>query len=749
MSSSRNPASFAIQPATVEGPSVVLVALRFAVDADGIALVTLDRQDKSMNTIDTVLINELAGVIARIREDAAIRGAVITSGKDAFLAGADLFDIEARLYDNLGRAAAEMVEETYTLNRLLRPLETCGKPVACAFNGLALGGGLEVGLACHYRVAADGRQLQFGLPEVQVGLLPAGGGTTRVTRLLGLQAAMPFLLEGKTVGPQEALQAGLLHAVVPAAEVLANAKAWVLANPGAKQPWDTKGWKTPGGAGAMAPAVAQALVVTNAMLQSGTQHNYPAPLAILSCMYEGAQLPIEKALRLEAKYMAQLLADPVSGNMLRTLFVNKSKADKLSRRPAGVPKRRHARIGMLGAGLMGGGIAMVAAQAGIEVVLIDRDQAAADKGKAYVAKRLDSAVAKGRTTREKADAVLARIHPTTDYRALREVSLVVEAVFEDRAVKADVTRRAEAEMPADAVFASNTSSLPITGLAEVSLRPDRFIGLHFFSPVDRMPLVEVIRGQATSDATLAEALDLVQQLRKTPIIVNDSRGFFTSRFFGAVVNEGVTLLTEGVKAALIENAAKQAGLPVGPLTVSDEVGLDLAVNVAKQTARDLGDAYRPGTSLAVIRRLVEGHGRHGRKNGKGFFDYAADGSKRLWPGLAEEFPPAAKQPAAAEIKERLLYAALVDAAKCMADGVITDPGEADVGAVLGVGFPTYLGGPFAMMDTVGLAQVVASCDRLAATHGERFAVPSLLREMAASGETFYGPRARQQFRHGA
>ena len=433
-----------ITPVDIVGSAVTLQALRFSVDADGIALVTLDRQDKTMNTIDLVLINELAGAIARIREDASIKGAVITSGKDAFLAGADLFDIEARLYDNLGRAAADMVEETYTLNQLLRPLEICGKPVACAFNGLALGGGFEVGLACHYRVAADAKHLQFGLPEVQVGLLPAGGGTTRVTRLLGLQAAMPFLLEGKAVGPQEAMKAGLLHAVVPAAELLDNAKAWVLANPGAKQPWDTKGWKTPGGAGAMAPAVAQTLVVANAMLQAGTNHNYPAPLAILSCM------------RLEAKYMAQLLADPVSGNMLRTLFVNKSKADKLVRRPPGVPKRKHTRIGMLGAGLMGGGIAMVAAQANIDVVLIDRTQEAADKGKAYVAKRLESAVAKGRTTREKADAVLARIHPTTDYAALHEVSLVVEAVFEDRAIKAEVTRLAEAAMPADAVFASNT-----------------------------------------------------------------------------------------------------------------------------------------------------------------------------------------------------------------------------------------------------------------------------------------------------
>jgi len=674
------------------------MSIDYQAGADGIATLTWQMSDAPMNVLNAASMAAYAAAVRRAIADPAIKGVIVTSAKPEFIAGGDLNMLLAF------SDAQAMTRFTEELHALMRGIEKSGKPFVAALNGSALGGGYEVALSCHRRIAADNPKAQIGLPEVGLGLLPGGGGTQRLPRLIGIRPALP---------------------------------------------WDTKGWKTPGGAGAMAPAVAQALVVTNAMLQSGTQHNYPAPLAILSCMYEGAQLPIEKALRLEAKYMAQLLADPVSGNMLRTLFVNKSKADKLSRRPAGVPKRRHARIGMLGAGLMGGGIAMVAAQAGIEVVLIDRDQAAADKGKAYVAKRLDSAVAKGRTTREKADAVLARIHPTTDYRALREVSLVVEAVFEDRAVKADVTRRAEAEMPADAVFASNTSSLPITGLAEVSLRPDRFIGLHFFSPVDRMPLVEVIRGQATSDATLAEALDLVQQLRKTPIIVNDSRGFFTSRFFGAVVNEGVTLLTEGVKAALIENAAKQAGLPVGPLTVSDEVGLDLAVNVAKQTARDLGDAYRPGTSLAVIRRLVEGHGRHGRKNGKGFFDYAADGSKRLWPGLAEEFPPAAKQPAAAEIKERLLYAALVDAAKCMADGVITDPGEADVGAVLGVGFPTYLGGPFAMMDTVGLAQVVASCDRLAATHGERFAVPSLLREMAASGETFYGPRARQQFRHGA
>jgi 3-hydroxyacyl-CoA dehydrogenase / enoyl-CoA hydratase / 3-hydroxybutyryl-CoA epimerase len=716
-------------------------AIHSSLGDDGVLLLTLDRQGKSMNTIDQVFLDELSAAIDRITTDPAVRGAVITSGKQAFLAGGDLFEIEASLYRNEGRSAADLVDEIHSLNRVLRRLETCGKPVACALNGLALGGGLELALACHYRVAADDRALQLGLPEVQVSLIPAGGGTTRLPRLLGVQAALPFLLEGKSVDPAGALAAGILHAVVPCEDLLSVARRWVLENPDACAPWDRKGWKIPGGAGALAPSVAQALVVGNAMLQAGTYHNYPAPLAIMSCVYEGTQLPIDKALRLEAKYMARVLTDPVSRNMLRTLFINKSKADKLARRPAGVPRQAYRRIGVLGAGLMGAGIAYAAAQAGLEVVLLDRTAEAAAKGKAWAAKRLDAAIAKGRGTREKADAVLARIRPTAEYDELAGVELVVEAVFEDRAVKAEVTRRAEAVIPAAAVFATNTSTLPITGLAEQSSRPEQFIGLHFFSPVDRMPLVEVVRGKRTSDETLARALDFVALLRRTPIVVNDSRGFFTSRFFGAIVNEGVAMVGEGVNPALIENVARIAGLPIGPLAVSDEVGLDLAVSVARQTARDVPD-YRPGASLPVIERLVEQCGRHGRKNGKGFYEYAADGTKRLWPGLADLFPRAAVQPDAATLRRRLLYAALVDAARCMAEGVITDPGEADVGSILGVGFPPYLGGPFSMMDTVGLPRLLGECDALAEAHGERFVMPQLVRDMARAGRTFYGPGTR-------
>jgi len=482
------------------------------------------------------------------------------------------------------------------------------------------------------------------------------------------------------------------------------------------------------------------LVVSNAMLQAKTFHNLPAPKAILSCLYEGPQLPMDKALDVEAKYFTLLQLDPVSRNMIRTLFINKGKADKLMHRPEGVPKTTFRKIGVVGAGLMGAGIAYHCAKLGIETVLIDRDQAAADKGKAYSAKRLEKDIAKGRMTQDKADAILARIHPTTDYAGLADVELVVEAVFEDRGIKAEITRKLDAVLPAHAVIASNTSALPISELAEAGAHPENFIGMHFFSPVERMPLVEIIRGRKTSPETLARALDLVQAMKKTPIVVNDGPGFFTSRFIGAYINESLAMVTEGVNPALIENAAKMAGIPVGPLTVSDEIGLDTAYHASQQRKKDEGDAFKPTPTFRLVEKLVGELGRHGRKNGKGFFEYAADGSKKLWPGLAELFPPLAEQPTVDEVKARMLYAQLVDAAKAMAEGVLIDPADGDVGSILGVGFPAYLGGPFSMMDTIGIDKVVAECDRLAARYGAQYAAPQLLRDMAAEGRTFYGAR---------
>lgn len=714
--------------------------IHISVDADGIATLRFDRTDSNMNTMDMKFMDEIAAAIERLATDDSIKGAIFTSGKPVFAAGADLKVMEANLDKVDDTPVAERLKMNASLSKLLRRMETCGKPVACAINGTALGGGTEIALACHYRVVSDARGIQLGLPEVQVGLLPGGGGTQRVSRLVGIQAAMPVVMEGQALSAEKALKMGLVHKVVPADQLLAEAKRWLVEEGDPVQPWDKKGFKIPGGAGPSSPAVAQMLVVSNAMLQARTFHNLPAPKAILSCLYEGPQLPMDKALDVEAKYFTLLQLDPVSRNMIRTLFINKGKADKLMHRPEGVPKTTFRKIGVVGAGLMGAGIAYHCAKLGIETVLIDRDQAAADKGKAYSAKRLEKDIAKGRMTQDKADAILARIHPTTDYAGLADVELVVEAVFEDRGIKAEITRKLDAVLPAHAVIASNTSALPISELAEAGAHPENFIGMHFFSPVERMPLVEIIRGRKTSPETLARALDLVQAMKKTPIVVNDGPGFFTSRFIGAYINESLAMVTEGVNPALIENAAKMAGIPVGPLTVSDEIGLDTAYHASQQRKKDEGDAFKPTPTFRLVEKLVGELGRHGRKNGKGFFEYAADGSKKLWPGLAELFPPLAEQPSVDEVKARMLYAQLVDAAKAMAEGVLIDPADGDVGSILGVGFPAYLGGPFSMMDTIGIDKVVAECDRLAARYGAQYAAPQLLRDMAAEGRTFYGAR---------
>jgi len=702
---------------------------------------TLDHPDKPANTIDQEFLDSLASCIQQLQVEPAVRGAVITSGKALFMAGGDLKDMERNIDSMLREAPAILLDKVFSLSRVLRALETCGKPVACALNGTALGGGFELALSCHYRVAADAPGLVVGLPEVQVGLLPAGGGTQRLPRMVGIPAAMPLLLEGKTLDVKAALTAKLIDEVAPACDIVSRAKRWIREVGNAAQPWDRKEFRVPGGAGAMEPRVAGPLVVTNALVHEKTQDNLPAPRAILSCLYEGPLLPMDTALRVEAKYMARLLMEGTSRNMVRTLFVSKGRCDKLFRRPAGIPTTTFAEIGVLGAGLMGAGIALVAARAGSTVRLLDRDLPSAERGKDYARKRLSDGVAKGRLTQDTADAALVRILPTVDINDLSRAELVVEAVFEDRAVKSDVIARVDAILGGKAVLATNTSSLPITGLAQYSKRPAQFIGLHFFSPVDRMPLVEVIRGRKTSDATLAGALDFVQRLRKTPIVVNDARGFFTSRFFGSFVNEGISMLAEGVSPALIENAARMLGMPVGPLAVQDEVGLDLAVRVTQQTRKDLGDSYQPGSSYPIVERLSVELGRHGRKSGGGFYDYPANGRKRLWPGLAAWWPPSAQQPQAAEVRERLLYVQLIEALKCMQEKVLENPADGDVGAVLGVGFPVYTGGPFSYIDHLGPARVLARCRSLAKRHGPRFTPPRLLQQMVKRGRRFYDSEA--------
>ncbi len=720
-------------------------AIRQDLDADGILLLTIDCPGLSMNVINEALTADLVAAVERIRSDDKVKGAVITSGKaSAFVAGADLkgMNFGAARAGNGQSRMARLFEGIFPLSKLLRDLETCGKPVAAAVNGLALGGGLEIVLACHHRVvAADNPKLVLGLPEVLVGLLPGAGGTQRLPRLVGVQAALPYLLQGKNMKAAEALQLGVVQQAVPGDQLIAAARAWVKENPnGGVQPWDQKGFRFPGGVGATNPAFVQTFIAATTMAHGQTHGNMNQVRAILSAVYEGTQLPMDSAIRVEGKYFAKVAADPQAGNMIRTLFVSKQAAEKGARRPKDVPVAKTQKLGILGAGMMGAAIAMVSAQAGIEVVLLDRDLPAAEKGKQYTIDRL----AKKRTAADKAAEILNRIRPTADYADLKGCDFIIEAVFEARDIKADVTKKAESVVGADTIFGSNTSTLPITGLAENWSKPEHFIGVHFFSPVERMPLVEIIVGRKTGPEAIAKALDYVAQIRKTPIVVNDSRGFYTSRCFGTYVDEGLALVAEGVKPALIENVGRQMGMPVGPLAVNDEVGIDLTWKVGQQTRQDLGDSYRPSAGEAVTAKMME-LGRHGRKNGKGYYVYPEDrGPKYLWPELASIFPVAAAQPSPQAVRERLFYRQLVETARCFAEGVLETPEDGDLGAIFGWGFAPFTGGPFSAMDSIGLANVVQTLDRLAQRHGDRFAAPQLLRDMAEKGETFYGNAAGKQ-----
>jgi 3-hydroxyacyl-CoA dehydrogenase/enoyl-CoA hydratase/3-hydroxybutyryl-CoA epimerase len=625
-------------------------------------------------------------------------------------------------------------------HKLLRALESGGKPVAAALNGSALGGGLELALACHYRVAADDPKARFGFPEVTLGLLPGAGGTQRAPRLMGIQPALTLLTEGRRIKATEAQQQGLIDAVVPAGTERDAARSWLLeqAAKGGKilQPWDLKGYRIPGG-GVMTPSGMQTFMAANALLRAKTQGNYPAPKHILSCVFEGLQTDIDTGLAIERRYFVNLVTGPVAKNMIRSLFFFMQEANKLARRPQGVPVQKYTKIGMLGAGMMGAGIAHAAAAAGLEVVLLDRTQEAAEKGKAYSARLLEERVAKSRLTQEEAAALLARIRPTADYADLAGCELVIEAVFEDRALKAEVTKKAEAAIGRDALFASNTSTLPITGLAEASDRPANFIGLHFFSPAEKMPLVEIILGKQTAPATLARAMDFVRAIGKTPIVVNDARGFYTSRVFGTYLSEGMALLEEGVAPALIDNAGRLAGMPVGPLALADEVSLELVHRIARQTQADLGERYVPRAADRVAALMVERLGRLGKKSGHGFYEYPADAKKHLWAGLAEHFPLRAEQPGVEAVIERLILIQSLEAVRCLEEGVLGAPADADVGAILGWGYPPFRGGPIGQIQTMGVANFVAACDRLAERCGERFRPTEGLRKMAAEGSQFF------------
>ena len=718
----------------------------FDLDADGIALVTWDMADRSMNVINVDVIAELGTLVEKVAGDAAIKGAVITSGKATFCAGADLtlLDRLAEVFATMAKtqgeeaASAMLFSESRKLSQLYRRLETCGKPWVCALNGTAMGGGFELALACHQRIAADNPQTRLGLPEIKIGLFPGAGGTQRIARLLPPADALQFLLKGDQLKVDRAKAMKLVDAVVPQADLVKAAKDWIKAGGKAVAPWDVQGFRLPGG-----PVYSKAGMMTfpaaNAIYRRETYDNYPAARAILQTVYEGLQLDMDTALRVESRWFARILRSPQAAAMIRSLFVSMQELNKGARRPAEVPATALKKIGIVGAGFMGAGIAQVSAAAGLQVVLIDRDQETADKGKAGLHKALSDRVAKGRMKSAERDALLALITPTPDYATLKDCDLVIEAVFEDRKVKSEVIAKIQSVIGDNTVFASNTSTLPITSLAGEFKEPPRFVGIHFFSPVDRMMLVEIILGKQTGHRALAAALDYVRAIRKTPIVVNDSRGFYTSRVVGTYIREGHLMLTEGVPAAMIENVGRMAGMPVGPLSLNDEVAVDLAWKILKATEADLGPKAIDARQKALLEEMVEKRGRFGRKNGKGFYDYPANGPKKLWPGLAE-LQPKKLNPDTIDVEElklRLLGMQALETARCFEEQVLTDVREADVGSILGFGFAPFSGGTLSWIDMMGTRKFVELCRKLEKKYGARFAPCKLLIEMAEHNEGFY------------
>lgn len=720
------------------------------VDADGIALMTIDVPNQGMNVWDEALMADFPKFVDEFIESEEMKGLVIASGRDnGFMAGADL----RMLGNRSGELNRETFEDGMTLNRTFRKLEKGGwtdrqiqregkkaKPVAVALEGLALGGGLELALAGHYRVVADSQKVKLGLPEVLVGLLPGGGGTQRVPRLMGLQAAAQMITSGSNLNAQKAKAQNLVNEVVEPGKTVEAAKSWVKDNLGGTlQPWDVKGFKVPGGAGAMNPKAVQFFSAANAMALAKSKDNFPAIKAIMSCLYEGTQLPMDKAVEVETKYFLSLFADPVAQNMIRTLFVNKQAAEKGAQRPDGIDTIEIKKVGVLGAGLMGSGIAHVTAKAGMEVISLDRTDEEAQKSVAYTKKILDKRVKRGRMTQEKADEFLARITPTSDYNLLKDVDLIIEAVFERPDVKADVIKKTEAVIGEDVVFASNTSTLPIGGLAKNSKRPDQFIGMHFFSPVERMPLLEIIPHEGTGDRALAAAFDYNKKIKKTPIVVKDVRGFFTNQVFPPYIAEAVRMIMEGTSMALIENSALNMGLPIGPLAVQDDTTLKLGYDVMTSTKEEMGDAYKPTGTEEFYELMVKKLDRAGRRFGAGLYNYDEDGKRLdLWKGMTDHYPLADDQPSQAEVQQRLMYAQLIPTARTYSEDVLPDPQSADLGAIFGWGFPAWTGGPMSYIDTIGLNAFVATADMLAQRHGERFNVPQMFRDMAEKGETLYG-----------
>ncbi|WP_170438115.1 3-hydroxyacyl-CoA dehydrogenase NAD-binding domain-containing protein [Ruegeria arenilitoris] len=716
-------------------------------DADGVGIITWDVPGKTMNVMSFDGLSELNDCIDQALADDEIKGIVITSGKEGSFAGGMDLNLLAVMKEQAGDDPAKgLFEGTMKMHALLRKIELAGmdpktkkggKPIAAALPGTAAGIGMELPLATHRIFAAENPKAKYGLPEIMVGIFPGAGGTTRMVRKVGAIAAAPLLLEGKMLDVKKAKGAGYIDEI--AADPLAAAKEWVLNAKDADlvKPWDAKGYKMPGGA-PYHPAGFMNFVGASAMVNGKTQGAFPAAKALLSAVYEGALVDFDTALKIEARWFTSVLMNPSSGAMIRSLFLNKEALEKGAVRPQGIPDQSVKKIGVLGAGMMGAGISLVSAQAGMEVVLIDRDQAAADKGKAYTEAYLDKGMKRGKVTAEKKEAMLARITATPDLEKLAGCDLIIEAVFEDPKVKAEMTQKVEAIIPEDCIFASNTSTLPITELAKASKRPDQFIGIHFFSPVEKMFLVEIIKGKETGDRAVAKALDYVRQIRKTPIVVNDARFFYCNRCIIPYINEGARMITEGVSPVLVDNAARQLGFPVGPVQLTDETSIDLGAKIARATKAAMGDAY-PESPADDLIFWMEEQGRLGRKSRAGFFDYDENG-KRIgyWKGLQDKYPLAEQQPDLIEVQERLMFAQVLEAVRALEEGVLEDIREGDVGAILAWGFAPWSGGPFSWLDIIGAPYAAERCDQLSEKYGDRFACPPLLREMAEKGQTFYG-----------
>lgn len=703
-----------------------------ATDDDNIVILTI-QQSRKMNVLDEHFSNDLEKIAQSFIEDKDSKGLIITSDKDSFIVGADI-DQFANIQSP--KQAFDFVEH---FKKVLRSLETCGKPVVAALTGTALGGGLEVALGCHYRIAVDQPNAKYGLPEVKLGLLPGGGGTQRLMRLVGMQKALELMTQGTKLTTQAAHQLGIIDAVVAdKTSLIEQAKQWIHEHPTAQQPWDAKGFKIPQG-NALTPQNAQMLSIAPAMANQKSHGNYPAITHILSCVFEGSLVDIDTGLALESRYFVACAMSQVSKNMIGTLWHQLNSINKGQSRPKSIPPYQTKKVGVLGAGMMGAGIAYVSAKAGIDVVLLDTTMENADKGKMYSENLLNKAIAKGRSNDSKKQSLLDKIQTTTDYADLADCDLVIEAVFEDRDIKAKCTQQTEAVTASDAIFASNTSTLPITGLAKASGRPKQFIGLHFFSPVDKMPLVEIIMGEQTDETTLAKAFDYVLQIGKTPIVVNDSRGFYTSRVFATYITEGSAMLSEGVHPRLIEVAGIKSGMPVGPLALQDEVSLGLMLHINEQTKKDLqkeGKEMPHHPADSVVELMGKTHGRLGKKVGKGFYDHPEGGEKQLWSGLSNLFPVADTQPTQQELIDRFMFIQANETARCYEENVINSIADANIGSIFGWGFAPHHGGTLQFINAYGVDNFVARSQQLAERYGERFAPAQVLVAMAKAHKEF-------------